>query len=729
MSKIIVSNRLPVTVSKDGGGIQYNKSIGGLATGLKSYHEQADSIWVGWPGILREDITKREEAGIQKTLKEEYQCLPVFFAPEDYEPYYYGFCNNTIWPLFHYFTDKVEYSAETWEAYKRTNLLFFEAIEPIIQKGDVIWIHDYQLMLLPELIKSKYPDTRIGFFLHIPFPSYEIFRLLIWREEILRGMIGADLIGFHTYGYVRHFLSSVQRLLGLDHNLNMIQMDDRYVQIDAFPMGIDYHYFASAESKQLGTETKIFDAEMTTEMKMIFSVDRLDYTKGIPDRIRAFDLFLSKNPEYFGKVTLYLVVAPSREEVSSYDTLKQEVNEMVGYVNGKYGTGNWMPIWFFYRSLTQGELILFYRKADVLLVTPLRDGMNLISKEYIAARNDYKGMVVISETAGAAAELGEAVIVNANDCEAIAEGIKTALEMPAQEMIERNTILHNRLRRYTVDFWASEFLSVLDRTVESSQHMVSQKNIDKDSSIIEKAYADAKNRIILLDYDGTLVGFASTPKKAKPDEEILALLRKLKQDRKNKIVIISGRDKDTLDAWLGELNLNLIASHGLWVKNSNESEWTKTVSIDNDWKEAVRHVLEIYTDRAPGSMIEEKEYSLAWHYRKCEPVAVATTLNSLQTTISSLIRSMNLEVLNGKKVLEIKDNRVNKGYGASRFLNNEDFDFVLAAGDDTTDEDMFKVLPDHACSIKIGLDNTIAKYQVKSYKSLRRLLVKLSNDS
>jgi trehalose 6-phosphate synthase/phosphatase len=727
MGKIIfVSNRLPVTISRSKSRFKYKKSIGGLATGLKSYHEQANSVWVGWPGLLDEDTTEHEKSNIRKTLQKTHHCLPVFLSREDYTLYYHGFCNATIWPLFHYFSEKVQYDVHTWEAYQTVNRKFFEAVEALIEPNDVIWIHDYQLMLLPRLVKDKYPDTQVGFFLHIPFPSYEVFRQLIWREEILQGLVGADLIGFHTYGYVRHFLSSIQRILGFSHNLNLIQTEDRYVQADTFPMGIDYDYFTHAESRGEAKKAVRLRCMNTDGMQTILSIDRLDYTKGIPQRIMAFDRFLSKNPEYREKVRLHLIVAPSREAVESYDELRREVNELVGRVNGKYGTVHWMPIWFFYRQFTQEELIGFYRNSEALLVTPLRDGMNLVAKEYIASRSDYLGMAVISETAGAAEELGEAVIVNATDCDGIADGIKTALEMPAEEKTAINKIIHRRLRRYNVDFWAREFLGALAHTVEYSHQSIPYLSIEKDSSVIQTAYRRSESRVLFLDYDGTLVGFASTPERAIPNHEIKQLLAKLARDPKNTVVIISGRDRWTMEEWLGDLDMNLIASHGLWVKRAGQSNWTMTVTLNNDWIESVRHVLEVFSDRIPGSFIEEKEYSLAWHYRQCDPELIASKLNVLKETLTGLIGSTNLEIQSGKKVLEIKDNRVSKGFGASLLLNNRTYDFLLAAGDDVTDESLFQALPDSVYSIKVGTGSSAAKYNLKSYKSMRALLKSLS---
>ena len=493
MSKIvIISNRLPLTVKRVNETIEFQKSIGGLVTGLKRYHEQSGSIWVGWPGIASEDISDQEKKSIHKELHDNYQYLPVFLTNEEIDLYYNEFCNKTIWPLFHYFSSKTQYKTETWEAYHHVNEKFLMTVEPVIEDGDIVWIHDYQLMLLPQMIKEKYPNCQVGFFLHIPFPSYEIFRLLIWREEILRGLLGADLIGFHTYDYVRHFLSTTRRLLGLENSMNRIIYEDRYVQVDAFPMGIGFDFFAQERADDPFRDEVHDIIEKSNGLKMILSIDRLDYTKGIPERLKAFERFLIKYPEYKEKVRLNLIVAPSRVDVDFYDDLRKEIKESVSNLNGKYGTFTWMPVWFFYRSFSQESLITLYRHSDVLLVTALRDGMNLVCKEYIASRTDYEGMVVISETTGAASELGEAVIVNANDYDAIACGLKAALDMPKEEKITRNQIMSRRIQRYDIDFWASEFFNALQKTVMDYTRSVDQRNIEKDSNLIEKAYQNAK---------------------------------------------------------------------------------------------------------------------------------------------------------------------------------------------------------------------------------------------
>lgn len=727
---VIISNRLPVTVRKVDGALQYVESVGGLTTGMSELYKQSGGLWIGWPGISDEELTLEDKAEIEKELVEKHQCLPVFLSSKEIEQYYHGFCNKTIWPLFHYFINKVEYSRDNWEVYKSVNQKFFEITNSVMGKDDIVWVHDYQLMLLPRMIKESHPDTELGFFLHIPFPSYEIFRLLIWREEILRGVLGADLIGLHTYEYVQHFLSSVRILLGLEDNFNRLMYEDRYIRVDAFPMGIDYDRFThvNTESEQEGVQTY---HENKTDEQIILSIDRLDYTKGIPERIKGFKLFLTQYPEYREKVRLNIIISPSRVEIDSYDELRKEVTEAISEVNGKFGTLEWMPIWYYFRSFTQEELVTdFYRFADVMLVTPLRDGMNLVAKEYIASRTDYRGMLVLSETAGAASELHEAVIVNANDYAAIGAGLKKALDMPVEEKISRNKTMHKRLKRYNVEFWGKEFIKELHNTVLESNSINTQISIEKQSDKLELAYKNANKRILLLDYDGTLVGFNAVPEAAMPDAELKMLLSQLAKDPKNTVIIISGRDRSRLENWLGDIdNLYLVGGHGIWVYTPEEKKWTMTSTPDNSWKDIVRPVIEMYIDRMPGTLLEEKEFSLALHYRQCDVKMVTNKIREIKETLMGMTSSTSISIQEGNKVLEVKDSRVNKGAVASNFINNHDFDFWLGAGDDFTDEDLFTAIPEDGFSIKIGLGNTSAAYSLRSWRSMRRVLRKFTEIS
>ncbi|MCL6560791.1 MAG: trehalose-6-phosphate synthase, partial [Firmicutes bacterium] len=346
---LIVSNRLPVTVVKKKNGYHFSASIGGLATGLKSFYNRQKSIWVGWPGELHAD---EDREWVKERLLEGYNCLPVFVPEEEFERYYGGFSNRTIWPLFHYFPIYTSYDESYYEAYRRVNQVFCDELLRIARPDDVIWIHDYHLMLLPGLLRERLPDAAIGFFLHIPFPSFELFRLLPWRCELLSGLLGADLIGFHTYDYVRHFLSSVLHLLGYDHRMGEVFAKNRLVKVDTFPMGIDYDRYANAvtDPKVVGEVESL--RQRLQNRKIILSIDRLDYTKGIPKRLEAFELFLKKYPQWHEKVTLILVTAPSRASLDQYRLLKKEVDELVGHINGNYGTVGWAPIQYLSRTLS-----------------------------------------------------------------------------------------------------------------------------------------------------------------------------------------------------------------------------------------------------------------------------------------------------------------------------------------------------------------------------------------
>ena len=580
-------------------------------------------------------------------------------------------------------------------------------------------------MLLPELIRAKLPDAKIGFFLHIPFPSFEIFRLLPWRSEILDGLLGADLIGFHTYSYVKHFLESVRRILGYEHTYGEITLSNRIVKVDTFPMGIDYEKFANAasDSKVQREIDKI--RKNLGDRKIILSIDRLDYTKSIPQRLEAFDLFLDKYPEFKAKITFIVVAVPSRTKVEHYRLLKKQVDELIGKINGKYGTLGWTPIWYIYRSLPFHTLAALYSIADIALITPYRDGMNLIAKEFIASKADSKGVLILSEMAGAAEELGEALIVNPNNREAIAEALREALLMTDEEQIERNKVIQQRLQRYSVKRWAMDFVDSLMQVKKLQQDLSTKRLTDEIKIKLLDDYSKSKARLILLDYDGTLVHFAEKPEKAKPAEELLKLLTSLAHNVKNEIVIISGRNRETLDKWFGHLDIGLVAEHGAWIKERSK-EWETIEPLENDWKTEILPVLEVYVDRTPGSFIEEKEFSLVWHYRNCDAELAAVRAKELKDVLLNLTANLDIGVIEGNKVIEIKNINVNKGRAVLEWISKKQWDFVLAIGDDLTDEDIFAVLPDTAYSIKVGLGSSRAKFYMESVDKVRALLKSIS---
>ncbi len=715
---VIVSNRLPVTVSRKRDELVFTRSVGGVATGLGSIYKGLKSIWVGWPGIALEDLEPSEVEYVRSRLQEE-GCYPVFLTRRDVGLYYYGFCNKTIWPLFHYFHQYMEYDHQSYQVYERINRLFCEEVAKVAGEDDVVWVHDYHLMLLPSLIRRMWREATIGFFLHIPFPTYEVYRLLPVRREILRGLLGADLVGFHTYDYVLHFLDSVTRLLGYEHTMGEVEAGDRIVKVDAFPMGIDYERFSrSLEVPRVQRELSRLK-RMLGDRRLILSVDRLDYTKGIVQRLHAFELFLERYPQYVGKVHLVMVAVPTRTGVEHYMDLKREVEELVGRINGRFSTVGWNPIWYLYRSVPFETLATLYHAADVALVTPLRDGMNLIAKEYLATREmEGTGVLVLSEFAGAAKELGEAVMVNPNDVVGMAEAIREALEMPPQEQLERNEVMRERLKRYTVRRWASDFMESLTKVARKQRGLVLMLVNDFIREDFAKRFASAPRRLLLLDYDGTLVPFAERPEKAVPDEELLELLGGLSQHAM--VVIISGRPRGILEGWFSDVGVGLVAEHGAWVKEPH-GQWVLVEPVSDHWKDQIRPVMEVFVDRTPGSFIEDKEFSLAWHYRKSDPQMGLARARELRNTLVQLAARLNLEVVEGNRVVEVRNANVNKGRAASWWLE-KGWDFILSAGDDWTDEDMFEVMPEDAITIKVGVRATRARYIVESCWDVRAIL-------
>jgi trehalose 6-phosphate synthase/phosphatase len=603
-------------------------------------------------------------------------------------------------------------------------MLFCEEIVKQIRPGDFIWVHDYQLLFLPEMIRERIPDATIGFFLHIPFPSFEIFRLLPrpWREAIIKGMLGADLIGFHTHDYTQHFIKSVKRTTGFECRQNIIFTPNKIVKADAFPIGIDYNKFHNAGADKLVLNEKNKIRKSLPEQKLIFSVDRLDYSKGLISRLRGYETFLEKNPEWRSKVVFNMVVVPSRDNIEKYKEMKKEIESMVGRINGKYSSLAWRPIIYQYKSLSFNELVALYDLSDVGLITPLRDGMNLVAKEYVACQVENKGVLILSEMAGAAAELNEALIINPADNIEIADAIYTALEMSPEDKKKRLERMQSRIANYNVFTWALDFF---DQTfdIKEQQELMSVKFINKTiTSQMVSEYQNANHRILFLDYDGTLVSFAKYPELAIIDDNTLNIIKRFTSDPKNHIVIISGRSKDFLERQFKDVQVTLVAEHGYYIKKAGET-WESTVSTDEQWKVVVMPILQEYVNRCNGTFIEEKTGSLAWHYRNADSDFAQLRLHELRDDLSEIIRyKTDFEILEGNKVLEVKSGRYDKGQAAAVLITNEYYDFILAAGDDKTDEFLFQVMPDQAYTIRIGLSPSYARYNVTDFSVLLNLL-------
>lgn len=720
---VIVSNRLPVSVSKEDGKLVFKPSSGGLATAMATMSDDSsDRIWIGWPGIASDDLTAAEKTQIVRKLRS-YGCAPVFLTKDQIHQFYDGYANDTLWPLFHYFQSVAQYDNVYWEAYKEVNNLYKKAVVRHTDPSASIWIHDYHLMLLPKLLRQSLPESSIGFFLHIPFPSYEIFRQLPNRKEIIEGLLGANLVGFHVYGYARHFLSSVQRILGIDHSRGSIFMRDRIVRVDAFPIGIDYQKFVDALDNEKTLQEMHTLEDHYKNQKIILSVDRLDYSKGIMKRLEAFEQFLKENPAYHKRVTLVVIAVPSRIEVESYKELRDVIEKAISRINGAYGAVDWTPISYQFKNLPFEQIVALFAKSDVALITPLRDGMNLVAKEYIAAKQRTAGVLILSEMAGAVDELPEALPINPNDINSIVSAIKTALKMPKKEQRERLKSMQRRLSRYTVQRWASDFVHELQK---SRQVQVQQNSKILMPALEEKLirqFKQANRRLILLDYDGTLRGFVSNPKKAVPSATLLGLLRSLTSLPNTQLGIVSGRSRDMLEGWFGSMPIALAAEHGAWMKYGGE--WSQQQVTLHEHKKSIMPILELYAERTPGARVEEKDFALVWHYRDVQTELAHARNDNLRYELGQLLRGSDIGIYNGAKIIEIKPRSVHKGAVAEDLAAIHPSDFILCIGDDYTDEDMFRALPEEAHTIKVGLGETAARFQVTSVDDVLRLLCRL----
>lgn len=719
MRLIIVSSSLPVKIEDNDGEFTFTRSAGGIATGLSSLDIDIETLWIGFPGIFPENETKAKQ--ITKLFNED-NLYPVFITEEHYQNYYEGFSNSTLWPLCHYFFVYVEFQDQFWDAYVEVNKIFLEKVLEIAQPDDLIWVQDYQLMLLPNMIRKELPDTSIGYFHHIPFPSYELFRILPKRADLLLGLLGSDLVGFHTFDYMRHFESSVYRIMGLESKLNEVSVVNRKVFSDVFPMGINYELFnSSSDDKEVQNYMNTYK-ELFADQKIILSVDRLDYSKGILNRLKAFASLLENHPEYIQKIALVIVLVPSRDNVEIYGDLKIKLDETIGALNGKYSQMNWIPIYYYYKNLPFEELAALYNIAHIGLVTPLRDGMNLVAKEYVASKIDKEGVLILSEMAGSSIEMVDALLINPNDITNIETALVDALEMPIEEQVERMENMQTIIKKQTVQKWAKDFIREL-LVIRSKNHEIKNKFLlPKDfSHRVKKDFFKAKERLILLDYDGTLVGYNKDPQKAFPSEGLKELLLNLIKLPRTEVIIISGRDIKTLERWLGDLPIGMVAEHGAYFKKDNI--WVKNaVDEEENWKEDIAAVLQDITDKTPGSFIEEKDSALVWHYRQVDIWLANLRVNQLVEMLIFPCSKKNLQIMKGNKIVEVKVAGVSKGDSVRTIINKKKYDFILCAGDDTTDEDMFRELPDNSVTIKIGQVSEEARFNLSNPKQFLDLL-------
>jgi trehalose 6-phosphate synthase/phosphatase len=723
---VVVSNRLPFTLKRSGDGWRTEKSTGGLATAMGPILARTRGIWIGWSGEASGATDDKRQRMLERWAERE-RYFAVDLKPDVAHGFYEGFANQALWPLFHHFPGLVKFDPVHWQAYVEANHRFRDVVVKHLRPGDQVWIHDYQLMLLPELLREAAPESRIGFFLHIPFPSSAVFRLLPRRDELLRGLLGADYIAFHTYGYLQHFRASTLRILGMDSLMDRIEVGGRSVRLDALPIGIAPEEFTGLLVEDEATKRRVAEIrERYAGRHLLLGVDRLDYTKGIPERLRTYRRLLEDHPELRGKVVLMQVAVPSREVIPMYKELRQEVDELVGKINGQLSTPDWTPIIYMRRGIPRTELVALYAAADLAWVAPLRDGLNLVAKEYVACQKVRDGVLVLSEFAGAAAEMGEAFLVNPNDEHRTAEVVARALSLPIEERRERMSALHKRVVRNNVFAWGDRFISNLSEAVALRSDRGSEKPERLPTTRALAAFRTAAYRMLLLDYDGTLVPYASRPQDAAPPPELVKLLTRLASNPANMVAVVSGRSHYDLEAWFGRAEgMWIAAEHGAIMRSPHTGAWELyRTNYSDEWKQRVVPVLEHFVDRTPGSFIEEKEFSVVWHYRMSDPEFGEWLANELVANLEQMLAETELRAFRGQKSVEVKLTWANKGEVLARLRAGSPVEpsFCLAAGDDRTDEDLFARLPANAWTVHIGAGRSRAQFCLSNPQEMRQLL-------
>ncbi|HEU4990207.1 MAG TPA: bifunctional alpha,alpha-trehalose-phosphate synthase (UDP-forming)/trehalose-phosphatase [Gemmatimonadaceae bacterium] len=691
---VVVSNRLPFRAERSGGRLHFTRSPGGLVSALEPVLRERGGVWVGWPGIPREDL-ERATADFPRDPNVRYEPVPL--SAHEVGQFYGAFSNRTLWPLFHYFVGTTRIDATAWRAYDAVNARFAERAAAFARSGALVWVHDYQLLRTPQHLRHLVPDARVALFLHIPFPATDVFRVLPWSRLILRGMLGADVVGFQVESYADHFLGAAARLLGcdVDRGTRRIEYDGRTISVTADPISIDAEYITRLAEK---TGPRARHGEHPLE---ILGVDRLDYTKGIHERLLAVERLLERWPEYRRRIVFTQLMVPSRERVAEYSDLKRQIDETVGRINGRFSEGGWAPIRYLVRSLPPEELVPLYRSADVALVTPLRDGMNLVAKEYVMAQVSLTGVLVLSELAGAAEELQEALVVNPFDVDAVAAALHRALSMPADERHARMSALRDRVRTHDVHAWVRDFLAETDRAA---------LRVAPDATPVEQVkrrllpwLSGRPSVTVFLDYDGTLTPIVPRPEDATLSRAARAALAQAARNPALDVVIVSGRSLDDVKARGGVAGITCVGDHGFQIEGPG-------VALHHDGLERYRDVVERAADRleamaVPGAQVERKAATVSYHVRRVDEDARADAVRRAEQTL----RRLRLRVTHGKMVVEGRPPLdwhkgqavlyvLTQRYGANWPSRTR----ALYIGDDVTDEDAFQSLRGIGRSIHVS---------------------------
>ncbi|KAI8988048.1 glycosyltransferase family 20-domain-containing protein [Mycotypha africana] len=649
--------------------------------------------------LIDRDLTDTEKLELYSTLKEKYQCIPLFIDGESVAGHYDGYCKTMLWPLLHYmiWNDATDGRLERkqWEAYAAVNQIYADFVSDLYQDGDIIWVHDYHLLLVPSMVRAKHPKARIGLFVHSPFPTSEIFRCLPKRQEILKGMIGANLIGFQTYAYARHFISTCTRVLGYESSPEGVRcLDGHFCHVGTFPIGINPSEI-EARCRDPTVQSKIKAIrEMYAGKKILVGRDKIDLVKGALQKLAAFEKFLTDYPEWKDRVVMIQLTDGTNNDTWEH----RKISETVAQINNKFGNLEFSPVYHFHHQIQVDEYYALLSTADVGVITANRDGMNTTSLEYVVCQQQGQqhGPLILSELTGTAGTLSSAMMINPWDYAGVAKAINEALCMSEEEKKSRHLQMLDYVETHTSSFWAKSFLNVLEESIAASEQSSYTPILDI-NDLLKDYNGSKKKRLLCFDYDGTLSAIRQIPGSRAPTPEMLNALQALCDDPQNVVWVISGRDEATLDKWLGQVKgLGLSAEHGCFLKYPGTHKWINLLEhIDMSWKHDIVEIFTYYAERTTSSFIEHKRCSVTWHYRLADPDYGAFQSKECQNHLENAILSkMPIEVLVGKKNLEVRPTATNKGEIIKRLLsgNDENIDFVMCCGDDKTDEDMFRVL-------------------------------------
>lgn len=704
---LVVSNRLPVTINKNNDGQwDFKMSAGGLVSALAGVKNEFPFVWVGWSGS---EVPDEDQDSLRTELRAQHECVPVFLSDFDAHLYYNGFCNDVLWPLFHYVPLPIvssdgerKFDVKYWEAYSKANHRFAEAIMQVYEPGDLIWVQDYHLMLLPSLLRKRIRDVTIGFFLHTPFPSSEVYRILPMRNKVLQGVLAADLIGFHTYDYARHFLSVCTRILGLEASPKGVDYKDHFAHVGIFPIGIDPTAFIRAlDLPSVQERASELQAKFAGK-KVLLGVDRLDYIKGVPHKLMAFETLLARHPEWNERAVLVQIAVPSRTEVEEYKKLSSQTHELVGRINGKFGSVDYSPIVFINQSVNFHDLVALYSVADVCVVSSIRDGMNLVSYEYVMCQRERHGVLVLSEFAGSAQSLSGALRVNPWNIEELATALHDALSASPRERQLKQQKLYRYVTTHTAAFWAQSFVSELRElaNLEREARDARGANLPLPFLRVERELVTAmqprRHRLFLFEYEGTLCAPVALADLATPSSSLRRYLARLIADRANAVYIFSSRSKTVLDGWFGDLHVGLVAEHGCDFRHPGHPAWEPLIGLhDPAWRDEVVPILQYFSERTPGSHLELKEKVITWHFRDADPQFGSWQAKELQLLLAESCTSLPVEVVSGSKFLELRPVGVNRVAAVQRIiaeLPEPALDFVLSLGSDKADEEVFSYL-------------------------------------